>query len=302
MSQTEAGVESEPSTLAKSAPALTGKISWNAIAVFILLHLACLAAFFTEISWYVLILCGASYLVQMIGITVGYHRLFAHRSFKTSRPVQFLLACLGCSASQSGPSWWVARHRHHHRVSDTEADIHSPVAHGFWWSHCGWILSSDSDGTDADFVKDLKRYPEIRWLDRYFWVPPLVLAGLCFLLGGWSGLIWGFLISTVLTHHATFTVNSICHVWGRQRYATGDASRNNFLVALLTLGEGWHNNHHHYQSSAKQGVRWWEIDVSYYLIRLLACFRCVWHVRTPPKKGEATDSEQHSREVVDARN
>jgi stearoyl-CoA desaturase (delta-9 desaturase) len=219
----------------------------------------------------------------MIGITIGYHRLFAHRSFKTSRPFRFLLACLGCSASQSGPSWWVARHRHHHRSSDTVEDIHSPVAHGFWWSHSGWILSSDSDGTDTESVKDLRSCAEIRWLDRNFWVPPLALAIVCFLLAGWSGLIWGFLVSTVLSHHATFTVNSICHLWGRRRYATGDGSRNNLLVALITLGEGWHNNHHHYQSSARQGVRWWEIDVSYYLIRLMACLRLVWDVRTPPR-------------------
>lgn len=283
MSQTELSVESKPISDVTDKPVVPGKIAWNAVVVFILLHLACLMAFFTEISGYVLILCGASYLVQMIGITIGYHRLFSHRSFKTSRTFQFLLACLGCSASQSGPSWWVARHRHHHRSSDTAADVHSPVAHGFWWSHSGWILSTASDGTDVDSVKDLRRLPEIRWLDRYFWVPPLVLAVLCFVLGGWSGLIWGFLISTVLSHHATFTVNSVCHIWGRRRYETTDASRNNFLVALITLGEGWHNNHHHYQSSAKQGVRWWEIDVSYYLIRLMAWARLVWNVRTPPR-------------------
>jgi stearoyl-CoA desaturase (delta-9 desaturase) len=290
MNQTETCLEKEIPTDAKDAPARTAKISWNAVIVFILLHLACLTAFFTEISAFALILCGACYLVQMIGITIGYHRFFSHRSFKTSRVFQFVLACLGCSASQSGPSWWVARHRHHHRASDTDEDVHSPVAHGFWWSHSGWILSTDSDGTDAEAVQDLRSRPEIRWLDRYFWVPPLVLAVLCFLLDGWSGLIWGFLISTVLSHHATFTVNSVCHMWGRQRYKTGDASRNNFLVALITLGEGWHNNHHHYQSSAKQGVRWWEIDVSYYLIRLLACLRVVWSVRTPPRAKPAAAS------------
>lgn len=283
MSPIETVQATEPNSKTRKEPVRTGKISWNAVGVFIILHLACVTAFFTEISGFALILCGASYLIQMVGITVGYHRLFSHRSFKTSRWFQFILACLGCSAAQSGPSWWVARHRHHHRASDTKEDVHSPVAHGFWWSHSGWILSTDSDGTDTDAVKDLRRYPEIRWLDRNFWVPPLVLAVLCLLLDGWSGLIWGFLIATVLTHHATFTVNSVCHMWGRQRYATGDASRNNWFVALITLGEGWHNNHHHYQSSARQGVRWWEIDVSYYLIRLLWCFRCVWQVRTPPR-------------------
>jgi stearoyl-CoA desaturase (Delta-9 desaturase) len=258
--------------------------SWIGYPVFILLHLACLAVFFTDITVLALVLAASCYLIQMFGITAGYHRYFAHRSFKTSRPFQFVLACLGCSASQNGPSWWVARHRHHHRTSDTADDLHSPIAHSFWWSHSGWILSSKSDGTDDQMVKDLKRYPEIRLLDRLFWAPPLALAALCFLIGGRSGLVWGFLVSTVLTHHATFTVNSICHLWGRRRFPTGDGSRNNLFVALITLGEGWHNNHHHYQSSARQGFRWWEIDVSYYLIRALACVGLVWNVRRPPRE------------------
>ena len=265
-----------------SIPVPHGKSSWIGYTVFIVLHLSCIAVFFTGTNALALILCGACYLLQMIGITVGYHRYFAHRSFKTSRASQFALACVGCSAAQSGPGWWVARHRHHHRASDTAEDVHSPVVHGFWWSHSGWIPSTDSNGTDRDLIRDQNRYPELLWLDRHVWFPPLVLAGLCFLIGGWSGLVWGFLISTVLSHHATFTVNSICHIWGRQRYETGDASRNNLFVALITLGEGWHNNHHHYQSSARQGFRWWEIDVSYYLIRLFACLRLVWDVRTPP--------------------
>jgi stearoyl-CoA desaturase (delta-9 desaturase) len=259
-----------------------GKSSWFGYAVFILLHAACLTVFFVDTTITALALCAACYVIHMFGITAGFHRYFSHRAFKTSRPFQFALACLGCSASQGGPSWWVARHRHHHRTSDTADDLHSPIAHGFWWSHSGWILSSVSDGTDDQAVKDLKRFPELRWLDRYYWAPPLALAVACFLIGGWSGLVWGFLVSTVLSHHATFSVNSVCHLWGRRRFATGDGSRNNFLVALITLGEGWHNNHHHYQSSAKQGLRWWEIDVSYYAIRVLACMRFIWNVRMPP--------------------
>jgi stearoyl-CoA desaturase (Delta-9 desaturase) len=228
-----------------------------------------------------LTMCAVCYFVQMFGITAGYHRYFSHRSFKTSRVFQFFLGWLGCAASQNGPSWWVARHRHHHRESDRAADLHSPVIYGFWWSHVGWLLAKASDGTDPDLVRDLYRYPEIRWLDRNFWIPPLVLALACFLLNGWSGVVWGFVVSTLLTHHATFTVNSICHLWGRRRYATADASRNNWFVAIITLGEGWHNNHHHYQSSARQGVRWWELDVSYYLIRVLSWVGLVWGVRTP---------------------
>jgi stearoyl-CoA desaturase (Delta-9 desaturase) len=273
-----------------------GKASWFGYAVFIFLHATCLTLFFVDTTVTALVLCAVCYFIQMFGITAGYHRYFSHRSFKTSRPFQFVLACLGCSASQNGPSWWVARHRHHHRTSDTADDLHSPIAHGFWWSHSGWILSSESDGTDAQAVKDLKRYPEIRWLDRNFWAPPLIMAGLCFLIGGWSGLVWGFLISTVLSHHATFTVNSVCHLWGRRRFATGDGSRNNFLVALITLGEGWHNNHHHCQGSAKQGLRWWEIDISYYAIRLLKCMRIVWHVRTPLTAKNSTNRD--SAELV----
>ncbi len=258
--------------------------SWLGYGAFILLHLACITVFFTSTNLWVLSMCAVCYIIQMFGITAGYHRYFSHRAFKTSRVFQFFLAWLGCSAAQNGPSWWVAQHRHHHRTSDTKDDLHSPVAHGFWWSHVGWILSRESDGTDEQSVKDVRGHFEMRLLDRFFWFPPLVLAGLCYLLGGWSGVVWGFLVSTLLSHHATFTVNSICHLWGSQRYKTGDASRNNLLIALITLGEGWHNNHHHYQSSAKQGFRWWEIDISYYFIRMLSWVGLVWDIRTAPAK------------------
>lgn len=223
-----------------------------------------------------------SYCSQMVGVTVGYHRYFSHRSFKTSRVFQFVLAWLGCSASQRGPLWWTAHHRHHHRTSDTVSDLHSPVVHGLWQSHLGWILSAESDRVELSTVKDWHRFPELRWLDQYDWLPPFSLAAVCMLVGGWSGLVWGFFVSSVLTHHATFMVNSVCHRWGVRSYATSDASRNNFWVALLTLGEGWHNNHHHYQSSANQGFHWWEIDVSYCLIRALAFVGIVKGVRNVP--------------------
>ncbi|HLJ92258.1 MAG TPA: acyl-CoA desaturase [Gemmataceae bacterium] len=257
--------------------------AWFGSGVFILLHVACLAVLLTGTNVLALALCVACYFFQIVGVTAGYHRYFSHRSYKTSRPFQFVLAWLGCSASQKGPLWWAAQHRHHHRTSDTPEDLHSPVSHSLWWSHIGWVLSPASGAADRRLVKDLSRYPELCWLDRYHGLPPLVLAGLCFLVGSWSGLVWGFFVSSVLSHHATFLVNSACHLWGRQRYATADASRNNLFVALLTMGEGWHNNHHHYQSSANQGFRWWEIDVSYYLIRLLACGGLVWDVRKPPR-------------------
>jgi stearoyl-CoA desaturase (Delta-9 desaturase) len=257
--------------------------NWLKNLPFLLLHLTPLAILWTGTDVRALVLCGVCYLIHMVGITAGYHRYFSHRSYKTSRAFQFVLACLGCSALQKGPLWWAAQHRHHHRHSDTPADRHSPVAHSLWWSHIGWVLSTESVATDERTVQDLSRYPELRWLDRYHGVPPLALAGLCLLLGGWSGLVWGFFVSSLLSHHASFLVNSLCHLVGRRRYATADASRNNVLVALLTLGEGWHNNHHHYQSSANQGFFWWEVDITYYLIRLLACLGLVWDVRKPPR-------------------
>jgi stearoyl-CoA desaturase (delta-9 desaturase) len=225
---------------------------WLKNLPFVSLHLACLAVFFVEPTPLALLLCGVLYVVRMVGITAGYHRYFAHRSYKTSRPFQFVLACLGCSALQKGPLWWAAHHREHHRHSDTPEDPHSPRVRSFWWSHIGWVLAGDYDETHWPAVRDWNRYPELRWLNRNHWVPGLILALLCFVLGGWSGLVWGFIVGTVLLYHAVFAVNSLCHLFGRRRYATADDSRNNWLVAFLTLGEGWHNNHHHYQSSANQ--------------------------------------------------
>jgi stearoyl-CoA desaturase (delta-9 desaturase) len=245
------------------------------------MHLACLAVFVTGVDTLALVLCGVLYFVRMFGITGGYHRYFAHRSYKTSRTFQFLLAALGCGAMQKGPLWWAAHHREHHRYSDTPEDPHSPRSASFWWSHMGWILAPESDHTRWPEVRDWVRYPELRWLNRNHWMPGIFLAVLCFLIGGWSSLVWGFFVSTVLLYHAVFTVNSLCHIFGKRRYATDDDSRNNLFVALITLGEGWHNNHHHYQSSANQGFYWWEIDVSYYIIRLLGLVGVVWQIRKP---------------------
>jgi stearoyl-CoA desaturase (Delta-9 desaturase) len=272
-----------PKTLPSAAAvAQRGPVFRLSAAVFILMHLACLGIFFTGVGLLPLALCGACYLTQMIGVTAGFHRYFAHRAYKTGRCFQFVLAWLGCSAGQKGPLWWAAQHRHHHRTSDTPEDLHSPVMRSFYWSHVGWVLSPKTDQADERIVRDLSRFWEIRWLDRCHWLPPLGLACLCFLADGWSGLVWGFFVGSVLSYHATFLVNSACHLWGRRRFATPDASRNNAVVAVLTLGEGWHNNHHHYQSSANQGFRWWEIDVCYYLIRALGAVGVVWDIRKPP--------------------
>lgn len=265
-------------------PRLSGLPTWLKNVPFLSIHLACLAVFFTGVTPLDLVLCAACYFVRMFGITAGYHRYFSHRAYKTSRAFQFVLAWLGCSALQKGPLWWAAHHRHHHLYSDTEDDPHSPLAKSVWWSHLGWVMDPSNDETHWDTIHDMSRYPELRWLNRNHWVPGILLAVLCFLVGGWGGLVWGFFVSTTLLYHGVFAVNSVCHIFGRRRYQTTDDSRNNWLVALFTLGEGWHNNHHYYQSSANQGFFWWEVDVSYYVIRSLSLLGLVWDVRKPPEK------------------
>jgi len=249
---------------------------------FLLVHLACLGALWTGVTAGALAIAVGLYLLRMFAITAGFHRYFSHRSFKTSRGVQFLLAFVGQSSAQQGALWWAAKHREHHRHSDTELDVHSPRHRGFWFAHVGWIFSRSRGRADYRLIPDLAVYPELRWLDRYHQVPAVVLAVAVFLAAGWPGLIVGFFWSTVALYHGTFFINSLAHVVGRQRYLTGDDSRNNWWLALITLGEGWHNNHHHYQASARQGFRWWEIDVTYYVLRLLERLGVVRDLKAPP--------------------
>ncbi|MGF1571659.1 MAG: acyl-CoA desaturase [Sumerlaeia bacterium] len=263
---------------------------------FLSVHLACLLAFVCGFSWWAVGLCVLLYAVRMFGITAGFHRYFSHRSYSTSRVFQFLIALLGTSAAQRGPLWWAAHHRHHHRHSDTELDTHSPVKHGFIWSHIGWTISRHSSPTNYKAVRDLMKFPELVFLNRFHLLAPMILAISVFLLGWYLGnaypesgingfqfLIWGFFISTVLLYHGTFTINSLCHVIGSKRFQTNDESRNNLLLALITLGEGWHNNHHRYPSSERQGFYWWEIDLTHVALRLLSLIGIVWDLRTPPK-------------------
>ena len=249
---------------------------------FVAVHLACLAAVWTGVTTTALVLCAVLYLARMFGVTAGYHRYFSHRSYRTSRVGQFLLAWLAQSSAQRGVLWWAAKHRHHHKHSDTEHDVHSPRLQGFWHAHVGWIFSPQHDETDLSSVPDLTKYPELVWLDRHPYLPATVLALLCAALDGWAGLVVGFFWSTVLLYHGTFMINSLAHVHGRQRFVTGDDSRNNWLLALVTLGEGWHNNHHAYQRSTRQGFRWWEIDPTYYALKALSWVRVTWDLAEPP--------------------
>ncbi len=259
------------------------RVSWIKSFPFVLMHLAPLGLIWTGISWRDVVLCVALYVARMFFITAGYHRYFAHRSYKMGRIMQFLMAWGGTMAAQKGVLWWAGHHRDHHKFSDTEQDVHSPRK-GFWWSHIGWIVCEKYDETPFTRIKDFAKYPELRWLNRHYLVPPTLLAILCMYLGGASALFGGFFLSTVLLYHGTFTINSFTHIWGRRRYRTTDTSKNSFLFALITLGEGWHNNHHYYQASANQGFFWWEIDISYYLLKLLSWVGLVRDLRKPPAK------------------
>ena len=257
-------------------------IQWTTAIPFFLVHLMGLWAIQTGISLEMVVLAIASYYVRMLAITAGYHRYFSHRSYKTGRVFQFILAVLAMTSAQKGVLWWAAHHRHHHKHSDQEQDRHSPVQRGFWYSHVGWLLTNEYDRTEFAVVKDLVKYPELRLLNRFHYVPPFLYALLIFMVWGFPGLIWGFFISTTVLYHCTFFINSLTHIIGRVRYDSRDGSRNSFILAVLCCGEGWHNNHHYYQSSVNQGWRWWEIDFSYYLLILLSWFRLVWDLRTPP--------------------
>ncbi|MGC4113871.1 MAG: acyl-CoA desaturase [Myxococcales bacterium] len=251
---------------------------------FFLVHAAALAALFFPLRWEMVALAVGSYYLRMFGVTAGYHRYFAHRSYKTSRPFQFVLAFLAQTSAQKGVLWWAGHHRAHHAYSDTEQDVHSPVRRGFWWAHVGWILSRDYDHTDFDRIKDFARYPELRFLNRFKLLPAVLYAGAILAIWGWEGLFWGFFVSTVALFHGTFFINSLAHVFGRRRFPTEDTSRNGLLLALIANGEGWHNNHHYFQTSARQGFYWWEIDTTYYVLRALAALRIVRDLREPPAK------------------
>ena len=261
-------------------------------AGFVLVHVAAVAgAIWMGWSWTGFALAVGLYYLRMFFVTAGYHRYFAHRTFKTSRAFQAVLAFMAETSVQKGVLWWSAHHRTHHKYSDTPMDVHSPRQRGLWWSHVGWIVSTRYRSFDAGKVPDLVRYPELVWLNKHWAVPAVAFAAACFGFGGLHGLLWGFFVSTVLLWHGTFTINSLSHVIGRRRYATTDDSRNNAVLAVITMGEGWHNNHHHYQSSANQGFFWWEVDMSYYLLRGLAAVGIVWDLRKPPRKVLANEPE-----------
>jgi stearoyl-CoA desaturase (delta-9 desaturase) len=271
---------------------------WLKAAPFVLSHFAVLGAIWSGVTWQAVVLCVVLLFVRVWGITAGYHRYFSHRTFKTSRAFQFFLAVLAQSSSQKGALWWAAHHRVHHKLSDQPGDVHSPVQNSFFYAHVGWLFA-DTEETRWDKIRDFAKYPELRWLNEHWAVPPTVLAVVCFLIAGWPGLFIGFFLSTVLLWHNTFLINSLTHVWGKKRFDTPDESRNNLLTALLTLGEGWHNNHHHYQSSCRNGFYWWEIDVTYYVIKALGWLGVVWDIREVPDRVLEEGRRRDRGEIAD---
>src|SRR5687767_5826539 len=224
-------------------PARPRALSILSLSLTIAMHLACGLVVLTTPTWPLFALAIGSYLVRMWAITAGYHRYSAHRSYQTSRAFQLVLAVLGTSAMQNGPLWWASWHRRHHKHSDTALDPHSPRMAGFWRAHVGWFLDESHDVPNLANVRDLARFPELRWLDRHKWIPIVGYALVCLAIAGLPGVVWGFVIPTVVSLHATALINSLAHVWGSRPYPTSDDSRNNALLAVLTLGEGWHNNH-----------------------------------------------------------
>lgn len=262
-----------------------------------IMHLLALGVLFTGFSWVAVIALAITYFVRVFALTAGFHRYFSHRAFKTSRSFQFVLAWIGTSSAQLGPMWWAANHRHHHQHSDKEEDIHSPVVKDAFWAHIGWVLCRAYGNIRHDRIKDLSKYPELRFIDRFHVLPVLSLIGVLFVTGyflnvflpglGTSGIqlvMWGFFLSTILVYHVTFLVNSATHIVGTKRFDTDDESRNSFWVALLTFGEGWHNNHHRWPLSARQGMYWWEFDLTYLLLRCLEKLGLVWDLKVYPDK------------------
>jgi stearoyl-CoA desaturase (Delta-9 desaturase) len=278
-------------------PSGSNSIDWKRVVPFVLMHVAVLGVFWVGFSWIALWVAVALYLVRMFAITGFYHRYFAHKNFSTGRIVQFIFAFIAASAAQRGPLWWASHHRHHHAHADQAQDPHSPRQSGFLWSHTLWFLSDKNFATRSEKIKDFARFKELRWLDRFDMLAPAILALLLYIVGellrlylpqlGTSGgqlLIWGFFISTVVLYHATYTINSLAHRFGSRRFETKDDSRNNFFLALITLGEGWHNNHHYYCGTVRQGFRWYEIDFTFYLLKIMSWFGLVWGLKPIPTK------------------
>lgn len=272
------------------------RVDWVRVMPFVFLHAGCLGVIWVGASSFAVWTAVALYFIRMFAVTGVHHRYFSHKTYSTSRAGQFLLALFAGTTVQRGSLWWAYHHRHHHKHSDEAEDAHSPHVHGFWWSHIGWITSRRNFPTDYSKIKDLAKFPELVWLNRFDLVVPILFAVSLFVFGsvlesvapalgtnGWQMLVWGFFISTTFLFHGTGCINSMAHLMGRRRFKTSDDSRNSAILAFITLGEGWHNNHHRYQSSTRNGFYWWEIDPTYYGLKLLSYTGLIRNLKAVPK-------------------
>jgi len=299
----------------RNMPTLKGQF------LFTLVHVLPFIALYTGATKFDWILCVSLYFVRMFFVTGVYHRYFAHRTYKTSRIFQAILAFGAETTVQKGVLWWAAHHRVHHKTSDTAADPHSMKIYGFWYSHLGWILGPDYKRTETELIPDYAKFKEIKWLNEHHLVPPFIAMAGVMIAGGFvnqtaglgfidlgslgmfsingavSALLIGFLLSTVFLYHGTFSINSIMHYFGKARYKTGEESKNNLILALITMGEGWHNNHHYYMSSTRQGFFWWEIDPTYYILKLLSFVGLVWDIQEVPKHIKYSTDLEHAKKL-----
>ena len=289
----------------RNKPILKNEIS------FILMHLVPLGMIWTGATTFDWIICASLYFARMFFVTAGYHRYFAHKTYSTSRVFQFILAFLAETSAQKGALWWAAHHRIHHRYSDLPEDPHSAKLYGFWYSHIGWIMGPDYKETEYKYIKDLAAYKELNWLNKHYLVPPVILAICVFFAGaffnsepgnfninnGWSTLIIGFFTSTLILYHRTFSINSLMHMIGKPRYESGDKSKNSFILALVTLGEGWHNNHHYYMDTVRQGFYWWELDITFYVLKIFSWFGLIWNLKPVPKYIKDSRNKEEAKQL-----
>ncbi|HEX2852695.1 MAG TPA: acyl-CoA desaturase [Opitutaceae bacterium] len=271
------------------------RVDWVRVLPFVFLHLGCLGVIWVGASSFAVWTAVALYFIRMFAVTGVHHRYFSHKTYSTSRVGQFLLAVFAGTTVQRGSLWWAYHHRHHHQHSDEAEDAHSPHVHGFWWSHIGWITSRRNFPTDYSKIRDLAKFPELVFLNRFDLIVPALFAAALFFAGamledfapglnttGPQLLVWGFFVSTTVLFHGTACINSMAHLMGKRRFKTDDDSRNSFILALITLGEGWHNNHHRYQSATRNGFYWWEIDPTYYGLKLLSWTGLIWGLKPVP--------------------
>jgi stearoyl-CoA desaturase (Delta-9 desaturase) len=257
------------------------------ITIFWLVQASALLVFAVPFRWAFIAIWAASHFIRAIGLTLAFHRYFAHRAFKMNRVARFAWAFIGTAAMQKGPLWWAGHHVNHHRFADRDGDPHSPMVSGVYYAHIGWFLNdakNDRLEPTNPVIRDFRKAPEIVWLDKYFFVPPLLLAIVLYAIGDIPLLVWGFCLPTTTLAHATFAINTVNHMFGSRRFETVDESRNNPITAVFAVGEGWHNNHHRYQRAARNGFYWWEFDPTWYVIRAMAALGLVWDVQPVPKR------------------